>query len=215
MRQALQLHVARLRRPVVEEQDRRALADEVLLEAQHLAAVTERALREQAQLRQRVEDDAVRPDPLDVLEDRAGRLGQLDIGGVEDRVLRLEPALLLERRELEHRQPVERPAVGVGDLPDLELGLRQGDVERAFAGGDPGEQELQRERRLADTWIAFDEVDAVARQPAAKDVIEAVDSSSGQLRERCHLDILPGPAADAYCADLLAVSTAHTRGQPG
>jgi hypothetical protein len=161
--------------PVVEQQHGRAMLREVLLEVQDLAAVAQRPLRQQAQLRQRVEHDAPRLRALDEGEDGARGLGQLDIRRPEHRVLGVELQLLLERGQLEHREPVERPPVRVRDLADLGLGLRQRDVERALARGDAGEQELQRQRALADARVALDQIDAVARQPSFEDHVEPGD----------------------------------------
>ena len=59
-------------------------------------------------------------------------------------------------------------------------GFRQGNVEAALALGGAGEEELQRERGLAGPGRAFDEIDAVAGQAAAEDVIEASDTRAGK-----------------------------------
>ena len=54
--------------------------------------------------------------------------------------------------------------------------LRQRDVETALAAFGAGDEEAQRERRLAGARRALEQVDAVARQAAAQDRVEAVDA---------------------------------------
>src|ERR1044071_6378855 len=70
--------VGQIRREVVEKQHGRALLREIVLEAEDLASISQRALREQPDLGQAVEDDAMRLPALDGLEDALGRLAELE-----------------------------------------------------------------------------------------------------------------------------------------
>ena len=107
---AVQLQVARLRGLVVEQQHGARAGREELLERQHLAPVAQRVLREQAHLRQAVEDDAHRRDAIDLRRQRADRLAELDLRRIEDRLLGVGIATALVG-QLEDVDAVERPAV--------------------------------------------------------------------------------------------------------
>ena len=61
VRDALQLIVFRPAGAIVEHQDRAVAAGEILLQRENLPAIAQRILRDQPQLRQRVDDDALRP----------------------------------------------------------------------------------------------------------------------------------------------------------
>ena len=180
--EALQLDVARLRGAVVQQEHRAVAAGEELLEGQDLAAVAQRITRQQPHLRQRIEHHAQRVHALDHLQHALGRLAQLDLGGVEQRVVALGG--LVARRELVQGDVVERPAVGGGHASELLGRLRQGDVEAALAVVQAVKEELQGSRRLAGAGIALHEVHPVARQAAAQDVVETFDTSGCQVRLR-------------------------------
>jgi hypothetical protein len=96
VRDALHLEVVVLARHVVEEEDRAVPPAEELLESEDLSPVAQRVPREQPQLRERVEHDPRRPDPLDLLEDRPGRLAELHFGGMEEGVLVVGPEVSSE-----------------------------------------------------------------------------------------------------------------------
>ena len=97
---------------VVEQQHRRALAREVVLHGQDLAAVAQGALRQKADLRQAVDHDADRLRPVDGLEHGLGGLAELEIGRVEQALLVLVVEQALRRHELEHVNAVaEGPAM--------------------------------------------------------------------------------------------------------
>ena len=72
-----------------EEEGRGPPAGQVVLQRQDLAAVADRVAGEEADLRHVIEDDPRRAQAIHRLDDLAGHRGQLDIGGVEDRVLAL------------------------------------------------------------------------------------------------------------------------------
>jgi hypothetical protein len=90
-------------------------------------------------------------------------LAQLDLGWVVERVLFGRESL--RTRKLEDMDAVERPALRSGDSPQLNRGLRQRDIETRFAETSSFEEELERERRLASAWIAFDQGSLWAGRP--------------------------------------------------
>jgi hypothetical protein len=65
-----------------------------------------------------------------------------------------------------------RPAVRGRDGAQLSRGLRQRDIQARFAEPSPFEEELERERRLAGAWFAFDQVQSVGRKTSAQKLIE-------------------------------------------
>ena len=79
---------------------------------------------------------------------------------------------------------VERPAVRGRDCAQLFLGFGQRDVEDRLTAGGGGLQDLHRQRRLARARHAFDEEEAVARQPAGEDVVEARNGGGCEARGR-------------------------------
>ena len=107
--------VERVGRQVVEQQHGRAVAREIMLERQDLAAIAQRTLREQADLRQRVEHDALRLAALERLEDQLGGLAELEIGRIEQALLLIRIEQALGRHQLEDLDFVtDRPAMRVG-----------------------------------------------------------------------------------------------------
>ena len=69
MRNAVHCPVIRLARQIVEHQHGRSAAREIVLKREDLAAVAERGLREQAYLRQAVENNPVGFEALNRVED--------------------------------------------------------------------------------------------------------------------------------------------------
>ena len=173
---------------VVEQQHGAVAAGEELLERQDLPAVAQRVARQQPQLRERIEHHARRLDPLHVRQDRLRRLAQLHLRRVEHRVLLVRPQAVLRRDQLADRDPVERPAVRVGHLAKLLLGLRERHVQDRLAAAGALQQELQRQRGLAGAGHAFDEVQPMRREAAAQNVVETLDAGGGATsgdRRRC------------------------------
>jgi hypothetical protein len=107
MHDAVQLQVLFHHGHVVEEQHRDPGRREVLLERQQLAAVAQGALRQEADLGEAVEDDAGWVEPPDLLEDGAGGLAELEVGGVEQALLLVGVEQPLGREQLEQLDPVE------------------------------------------------------------------------------------------------------------
>ncbi len=174
MRQALEVRVTDLAGAVVEEEHGAAAAGEVLLEREDLPAVAKRALREEADLRQRVEHHARRLHALDLGEQGVHRLAQLHLGGMEERVL-VRGLRVLRELHLEDRDPVERPAMRIGDGAKLLFALGERDVEASLLGARGLAEKRDSERGLTDARIALEEIEAARRQPSAEDVVEPFD----------------------------------------
>ncbi len=175
---AVHLHVGAHRAAVVEQQHGAAALGEALLEGEDLAPVAQRVLREQAHLGERVEHHALRPQTVHLLEQQLAEVGELHLGGLEERVLRLAGERALDGGELDDGDAREVPAVRARHGVELGLGLGERDVEAALALAHALLQELQREGGLAYAGIAVDEVEAGARQAAAEDVVEPGDAGA-------------------------------------
>jgi hypothetical protein len=125
--------------------------------------------------------------------------GQLDLRRVEHRVLVVGAQARFGRRELANVDAFERPAVRLRDPLQLALRLGQRHVQDALAASHAFEQELQCERRLARAGHAFDEVDAIGRQPAAQDFVETGDSGAVRRQNvgnrRAHAKVVMGSSA--------------------
>ncbi len=74
-------------RHVVQQHDRRVVLCEIVLERKHLAPVAQRALRQQANFRQAVDDDANGLQPFDCLEHALDRFSELQIGGIKEALM--------------------------------------------------------------------------------------------------------------------------------
>ena len=169
-----------LRRHVVKQQNGRALPCEVVLEDQNLPPVAERALREQADFRKAVEHDPRRLHPLEGLEDELGGFAKFEIGGIQEALMLIGIEQAFRWHKLEDVDGVaDGPAMGAGAHPQLLLGLREGDVEAAFALPLPLQKEFERNRRFAGAWIAFEQKDMTDRQAAAEDGVEALHTGAG------------------------------------
>src|SRR5947199_4041932 len=68
---------------IVEHDHGRVVLGEVVLERQYLAAISQRALRQQADFRQAVDHHPLRLEPLYRLEYAVDGLAELEIGGIE------------------------------------------------------------------------------------------------------------------------------------
>jgi hypothetical protein len=76
------------------------------------------------------------------------------------------------------------------DRAELLRGLGERDVEAALASPRALDQEAQRERRLAGSGRSLEQVDAVARQAAAEDLVEPLDAGRGARRGRVGTGLL-------------------------
>src|ERR1700760_366897 len=78
---------------------------------------------------------------------------------------------------------VDLPAMRPRAVAQLMLGFSEADIDAGLALRSAGHQELQRNRGLAGTWTAFEQMQAVARQPSTQNVVEA-NNPSGRARKR-------------------------------
>jgi hypothetical protein len=180
VRDALQLQVGPFGGAVVQQQHRAAAADEELLERQDLAAVAQRALRQQPQLGQRVEHQPSRAGLLDRGQHPADGLGQLDFRGRVHREIAVELAVLGD--QLEDLDAVERPAVRARAGRQLVAGLGQRHVQARLAGAHAFEQVLQGQRGLAGAGVAVDEIEASRDQAPGHHFVQARNAGGGALR---------------------------------
>ena len=174
--QALQLQIVLARGAVVEQHHGGAAAHEQLLQRENLPPVAQRVARQQPHLRQRIEDDAGRLDSIDDRHDRLGRLAEFHFRRMEHRVLVFGQDGGVRRRQLVDGDAGEIEAMGGRGGAQLRFGFGQRYIQHRLAALRPVHQELHRERRLAGAGIAFDQVDAIARQAAAQQVVESGDT---------------------------------------
>ena len=105
----LEIIVARPAGAVIDEQDGAIGAGEVPLQRENLATVAQRIAREHADLRERIEDDALRLDGIHLFEDGIDRVGELDLGGMKDGVLVLGSEIVLGRNHFSDMDIFNRP----------------------------------------------------------------------------------------------------------
>ena len=160
---------------LAEEERGRPPRPEELLQGQDLATIADRVPAQQADLGQAVEGDAGRLAPLHRLGDLAGRRGELDIAGVEDRVLALGGEVLVAGEDLQDLQVAQVPAVRGRAGPQLRLRLVQRDVEGRLPPPDPFQEELEGEGRLAGAGPALEQVDLAGQEPSVEDLIQSPD----------------------------------------
>src|SRR5262249_14002917 len=105
-----ELRIARLARRVIEEETGDLPSGEELFKGENLPPITKRALGQEMDFRQRVDDDTRGVEGLDLLENSCGGFRQLDLGGLKERVV---PTLgeIAADRDLSDLDPLERPAV--------------------------------------------------------------------------------------------------------
>jgi hypothetical protein len=148
-----------------------------VLEGEDLPPVAQRVARQQAHLREGVEDHPGGVDALHRLEHRAGGLRQLHLRRVEQRVLGVRLQALLGHLEVADGDPVEVPAVGFRDVAQLLLGLREGGVDPGLSPAGAGQQELHGHGRLPGARVALEKVHPVAGEATPENVVQAFDAS--------------------------------------
>jgi hypothetical protein len=106
--QALKQLVAALAARIVEQHDSATALDQLELEREQLTTKAQRALREQAQLRARVDHDPTRTHAIDLGEQRPHALTQLDLGRhVQCVLVVLRRAAIGGDRQLVDRNAIE------------------------------------------------------------------------------------------------------------
>ena len=97
---------------VVEQQDGGLVPREIMLEREDLTTIAQRALREQANLRQAVDDHAHGLEPLDGLENSLNGFAELEVGRIEQALVVVRVEHAFRRNQFEDHQVVaNRPAV--------------------------------------------------------------------------------------------------------
>lgn len=94
---------------------------------------------------------------------------------MKDRVLFLLRELLLQGGKFEDCNLIDRPAMRAGNRRDLIPRFRQRYIESDLPAAHPLEQILQRNRGLAHSGVAQEQVKAVLRQSTAQDLIQTRD----------------------------------------
>ncbi len=120
---------------VVQHHDGGIVLGEIMLQREDLAAVAQRALRQQPDLRQAVDHDPLRLEPLDRFENALRGFAQLEVGRIQQAlvVVRIEHAF--RRDQLEDLDVIaERPAVRLRALAQLLVGFGEADIDAALAG---------------------------------------------------------------------------------
>jgi hypothetical protein len=130
---AVKIEVVRFRGEVVEQQDGRILQQEEVLEGKDLPPVAQRALRQEADLGQAVEDDPRRLEPLDFGEHELHRLSEFEIRRMDEALLLFRIEAELGRNKLTDRDPFEGPAMCRGNRLELAFALGKRDVEPALS----------------------------------------------------------------------------------
>ncbi len=182
MRDAVHGLVERIGGQVVEHQHGRVVAREVVLERQDLAAIPQRALREQTDFGQAVEHHARRLDRLERLEDALGRLAQLKVGRIEQALLLVLVEQALRRDQFEHLEGLRKaPAVRHSARAQFFLCFGQGYIKHALTIARAIEQELRGDRRLAGAGAAFEQEQPPMRKAACKDFVQPCDTCCAVL----------------------------------
>jgi hypothetical protein len=109
---------------VVEHDHRGAIAGEIVLNGEDLPPVAQRALRQQADFREAVEDDAGRPGPLDGIENLLSRFAKFQVGRIQQALLLFWVEQALRGNQLEDIDVrPQRPAVRSRALTKLFFSL--------------------------------------------------------------------------------------------
>ena len=163
---------------IVEQEHGRTVAGEIMLQREDLPAIAQRALRQQADFRQAVDHDALRLQPLDRIEDALHGLAELEIGGIEQALMLVGVEHALRRQQFEDldcRSSIVQPCERAPSRNSC-LGLGEADVDADFARFGARQQKLQGDRRLARAGTALEQMQAVTREAAAEDIVEAGDA---------------------------------------
>ena len=104
-----------------------------ILEGKDLAAIAQRALRQQSHLGERVEHNSARIDFLHAIENVLRRLAELHLGGMKQRQLLIGIEARFRRHQLENVDPFKCPAVASRNRAQFALALGQSNVQAALA----------------------------------------------------------------------------------
>src|SRR5690242_15792604 len=111
---------------------------------------------------------------IDCLENSVHRLLELDLRRMENRVALFRLAQS-HRRELEHIDAGELPAVRLGNRAQLFGALGKSHIQPALSELHTFEEKLQRKRRLAGAGLTVDQIEVILGQAAAEYLVEPLD----------------------------------------
>ncbi|KAF1005592.1 MAG: hypothetical protein GAK32_02618 [Pseudomonas fluorescens] len=129
-----------------------------MLDRQNLTAIAQRALGQQADFREAVDDDTGRFETLHDLENLPGGLAKLQIGGVQQALLLFGIQQAFRWGQFEDVDVFTQcPTMGFGSLAQLALGLRQGDVQATLPSLGARLQKMQGHSGFAGAWLSFEQ----------------------------------------------------------
>src|SRR5690606_14591385 len=137
--------------------------------------------REEPQFGQGIEYNPARVKALDLIRQDFSGAVQLQLGWLVKGGLGYVLELLLDRGQFENLELIQGPPVRLRDPAQFLLGFRKSDIQAGLTRFGSLSQELQRQRCLADTWVAFDEVHAVGWEPATQNVVHSCHASGAKF----------------------------------
>jgi hypothetical protein len=186
MDERLELEVVGLVGRYIQQQHGASARGEVVLQPEDLAPVSQGVAGQQPHIRERVEDDPARLQLIHGGHDGLRRGAQLDIRGVEERVVRVRLEGLLLGLQIADGDPLQGPPVRLRHRVQLRLRLREGDVQARLPLAYTREEELQGEGRLARPGLPLDKVRTVGGQTPTQNGVEARDTRGDSLIPGCH-----------------------------
>src|SRR3569623_2748603 len=157
-----------------------------MLQREDLPPIAQRALRQQPDLGQAVDDDALRLHSLDRFENPGDRLAELEVRGIEQALMMIRVEYAVRRHQLEDLdRRVDLPAVRARAVAEFLLRFGKRDVDPGLAGPCAGESELECDGGLARARAALEEVHACAGPAASENFIEAGNAGCGARQEFC------------------------------
>ena len=129
-----------------------------------------------AQLREAVDHHPGRAKLVDPCPDLLDHLGELNLGRMEHGLLTCLAEDAAQVREVHDLDALERPAMRSGERGKLVERLGERHQERGLVTRHAGMEKLERQRRLARTCLAFQQIQASHRQSAHQDSVQAVDA---------------------------------------
>ena len=159
--------IGALRRQVVEHDHGGIVPGKIVLEREDLAAVAQRALREQANFRQAVDHDPLRLQPFDRIEDAIDRLAKFEVGGIEQALMLVGIEHARRRRKLDDFDVLaDRPAMRSRAVAQLDLGFGEAEVDSDLTGIGPADKKLQGNGGFTGPGTSLQEMQTIAGEAA-------------------------------------------------
>ena len=160
--------VGGLGREIIEHDHGGVVLGKIVLQREDLTPVPQRALRQEPYLRQTIDDDALRSQPLDRIEDALDGFAEFEVGGIKQALMLVGIEHAFRRYQFEDLDlRADGPAMRPGAIAQLVLGFGEADVDPGFADLAAREQELQGNGCLARAGAALEQVQAITGQTAA------------------------------------------------